>query len=85
MARGKQVVATLGELIGESEDRTGYLGFPEYFQPHFEAPYVVEVHLETEEDLNKLVELVGCDTLLDAGKRSVKSIWYPPLERGERG
>jgi len=85
MARGKQIVATLDEAVGFEEDRTGYLGFPPYHQPQVEAPNVVEVKLERLEHLEKFVELDGCDTLLEAGKRSVKSIWYPALGRGERG
>ena len=87
MARGKQVIATLDHIIGGEEDRTGYINLPPYSQPHFDAPYSVEINLETEEDVKAFVDLLGddYDTLLDEGKRSVKSFWYPALGRGERG
>ena len=87
MARGRQIVATLDHVLGAGEDRTEYIGFPPYEQPHFEAPYVLTIQLETEEDATAFVELLGeeYDTLLEGGKRSVKSFWYPALDRGERG
>lgn len=86
MARGRQEYATLDALVGEDlTDRTGYLGFPPYHQPHFEAPYIVEVHLPTKEDVEKFNELLDLDVPESMLKISVKSIWYPELENGERG
>ena len=87
MARGKQIVATLDHVIGTETDLTGYIGLPPYIQPHFEAPYSVVINIQTVEDVKSFVDLVGddYDTLLDEGKRSVKSFWYPALERGARG
>ena len=66
-------------------DQTSYIGFPPYEQKAFEAPYILEVQLETEEDLKKFVELTGVESILEDGERSVKSIWFPKLENGERG
>ena len=64
---------TLGELVGESfVDRTGYIGFPPYHQPHFEAPYIVEVNLPTKEDVDKFNELLGLDVPVAMTKISVK-------------
>lgn len=87
MARGKKITATLDHVLGSVEDKTGYIGLPPYYQPQFEAPYSVEINLETNEDVKAFVALLGedYDTLLDEGKRSVKSFWYPALGRGERG
>jgi len=72
------------ELLVEKKS-TGYIGFPEYEQKMFEAPYIVEIQLETEDDVKAFVDLVGFETLLNGGVRSAKSFWYPELERGERG
>jgi hypothetical protein len=88
--RGKKQLATLDDIIedsgSESQDQlSAYLGFPPYFQPNLEAPYIVEIQLETDKDVEEYVKLTGYDTLLDEGKRSVKSVWYPALEKGERG
>ena len=86
MARGRQEYATLDALVGEVlTDRTGYLGFPPYHQPHFEAPYIVEVHLPTKEDVDKFNELTELDVPVSMLKISVKSTWFPELEQGERG
>lgn len=86
MARGKQVVATLDHALDVGEDKTEYLGFPPFEQKYTEAPYRIELHLETEEDLKEFVKRVeGFKTLLYAGKQSIKSYWYPELESGERG
>lgn len=86
MPRGRQEYATLDTLVGEDlSDRTAYLGFPPYHQPHFEAPYIVEVHLPTKEDVDKFNELTALDVPLSMLKISVKSTWFPELETGERG
>jgi hypothetical protein len=66
-------------------DLTSYIGFPEYEQKAFEAPYILEIQLESEADLKKFVELTGAESMLEDGERSIKSCWYPPLANGERG
>lgn len=66
-------------------DKTAYLGFPPYEQEDAEAPYVVDICLPEKKDLEKFVELIdGMDSLLEPGKRSIKSYWYPKLEFGAR-
>ena len=41
--------------------------------------------LPEKKDLEKFVELIdGMDSLLEPGKRSIKSYWYPKLEFGAR-
>lgn len=83
----KKKVTNLDALLGASQDKTGYIGFPPFEQHEFFAPYTVEVHLETDEDVRVLLDLLGKDyvTLLGDRLRSVKSFWYPALKRGERG
>jgi len=66
-------------------NRIGYLGFPPYEQEAFEAPYVVEVCMQTEADMKKFCELTGIESILENGIRSAKSIWFPRLDPGERG
>lgn len=85
--QGKAPIATLGDLIGFEDDKTGYVGMPPYYQPQLDALYTIEIQLETEEDVKEFVNIVGedYDTLLESGLRSVKSYWYPALEKGERG
>lgn len=79
----------LSEYIGVDEklDPTSYHAFPEYDQPKYDAPYILEIQMDTEDDLRKFVELVavGSESILDDGARSVKCIWYPKLFNGERG
>jgi hypothetical protein len=76
----------MSEFFGDKVvDPTGYHGFPPYEANAYESPYIVEVCLKTPEDMKKFGELIGDDSIADIGLRSAKSIWYPPLENGERG
>lgn len=77
----------LSEYLGLSQtlNPTGYHGFPEYEQEEYESPFILEIQLQTEDDLKKFVELTGAESVLEDGKQTVKSIWYPKLESGERG
>jgi hypothetical protein len=82
----KTEAATLVNLIGdEYNDLTGYIGFPPFEQNYFEAPFVIQINLPTLEDVNKFNELLGCSVPTEHNKLSVKSIWFPELEKGERG
>lgn len=87
MARGKKNIATIDHVLDTQDSRIGYLGFPPYEQDYLEAPYVVIIQMEDPKSVAAFVELLGDDyeTLLDEGKRSAKSFWYPALERGARG
>ena len=79
---------TLDEFQGVvPDDRTGYHGMPPYIQFDYETPYAVELQFKTDHDVEEFIKLTG-DMFKNAavkGKWAVKSYWYPPLARGERG
>lgn len=81
----KKDVNSLDVLLGESQDRTGYLGFPPYEQEMFQPPYTVEIQLETEADQSAFTKLIGHTLPIGVGARSATQIWFPALETGERG
>lgn len=85
MAKIHKNVNQLDALLGESEDMTGYLGFPPYEQNMFQPPYTVEVQLLTEKDQTEFTKLIGHTLPIGVGERSATSIWFPALENGERG
>lgn len=63
-------------------------GLPEYVQRDLREKYVVMVHILRQEDLEKFSDLMGEEfEALKSGinERGVKSCWYPPLEKAERG
>jgi hypothetical protein len=63
----------------------GWYDLPFYEQENNEAPFILVVNIKDKEALDKFADLVDEPQLKAPAKRSTKSIWYPPLEGGERG
>ena len=71
--------------IESSPDRTKYIGFPPFDQLRSEAPFIIEVEILNDADMLEFSKIMGDSKIVERGVRSAKSIWYPKLERKERG
>lgn len=69
----------------DEEDRTQYINLTPHEQNDQESPFIVEINIKSEEDIKKFADLTGYHTIMRPGLWSIKSYWYPPLEKGERG
>lgn len=72
--------------IEEEIDALTYTDVPEFEQKKKAAYRSVIVHVRNEDDLKKLADFLEQPNILnDAKGRWDKSVWYPALQRGERG
>lgn len=75
----------LFSILGADTDIPVWSGMPNHVQNQAEAEYVLCVNIETEKDLHDFADLIDQPQIKNKTKTNVKSIWYPKLERGERG
>jgi hypothetical protein len=66
--------------LGFDEISEEWKGMPEYVQEKQQPFRTMKINFRNEEDFKAFCKLVGLDTDL---KESVKSAWFPKLERGE--
>lgn len=78
-------MSNLWEILELEKDLEIWSGLPEHVQEDAEAPFVLDIHVKTKDDLLKLANLVQQDKLKREMKTAVYSIWYPELKLGERG
>ena len=72
--------------IEEEVDALSYTDVPAFEQKKKDAFRSVIVHVRNREDLEKLAAFLEQPAILqDAKGRWDKSVWYPALQRGERG
>ena len=79
--------SNLYDLLGIEEEiqADAWVDLPAFQQKKNAATYSVVVSFRNKQDLDAFADLINQPHLKIEGKRSVKSIWYPPLATGERG